>query len=274
MSYYIANGTFYAVPQRSDELYHYGVKGMKWGKRKAQPVAVTGTRRASNTTDAEMAARREARKAKAKKAVKIGAAVAGTALAAYGTYKLAKYMQGKRNQAAFQKAQDYVNKNVYRKFDHMQFRDGTHQMGFRSENGAMIYTDRGSRNNLGKAVGKHNAQVVAKGRQMYKDATNTRLDRGLAKVVNTGDAVGNAAKNAANATKAAAKNAGNAVKNSTAGQAVRNTKNKVLDVVNPIYEYTPHTTTTTRALENLPGGGTGTHTEVLTRYYKTKKKRT
>lgn len=35
-TYVISNGTFYAVPARSNELMHYGVPGMRWGHRKAQ----------------------------------------------------------------------------------------------------------------------------------------------------------------------------------------------------------------------------------------------
>ncbi len=256
MNYYISHGTFYAVPQRSDELMHYGVPGMKWGKRKARPAAVSRTRRAANATPEQQAAQREARKAKAKKALKIGAAVAGTALAAYGGYKLAKYVQGKRNTAALQKAQDYINKNVYHKLGESRFADGRREMYFDSQTYGQI-TTRGSRSNVGKAVGQHNAKVVAQGRQMYKDATNTRLDRGLAKVVNTGDAVGNAARRAATS-------AGNAAKN-TATKA----KNAVLDVVNPIYEYTPGSTSS----RTRDYGNGIKYTESVTNYVKRKKKR-
>lgn len=95
MNYYVSNGVFYAVPQRYNELYHWGVKGMKWGRRKARPTAVIGTRRQTATTGTDQTAVREARKAKIKKAAKIGAIVAGTALAAYGAYKLDKAVKNK-----------------------------------------------------------------------------------------------------------------------------------------------------------------------------------
>lgn len=83
------------------ELFHAGVKGMKWGKRKARPVR-TGIRRSgqkeSSTTDES--ARKAVRKQKAVKAVKIGAAVAGTALVAYGAYKVTKFVKNRKRKAA------------------------------------------------------------------------------------------------------------------------------------------------------------------------------
>ena len=81
-----------------NELMHYGVRGMKWGRRKATSNSPSGrsTRSTKSTaSEADQAAAKEARKAKAKKAIKIGAAAAGTALAAYGTYKMSKLLKDK-----------------------------------------------------------------------------------------------------------------------------------------------------------------------------------
>lgn len=131
------------------------------------------------------------------------------------------------------------------------------EMYFRNGAGNEITAGRTSRNNVGKSVGKLNAKVVAEGRQMYRDATNTRLDRGLARVVGAGDAAGNAAKRA-----------GTSVAN-TARNTANRAKNAVLDVVNPIYEYVPgKTTTSTRDY----GNGIVLN-KTNTEYYKRKRKR-
>lgn len=111
-----------------NELYHYGVKGMRWGHRKnPTKIGLLGMRRRQSSAYANMtnsrnayadvrsqakaqmksakAAYKEAkkaernspeakaeRKAKAKRAMTIGASVAAAALATYGTYKLSKYI--------------------------------------------------------------------------------------------------------------------------------------------------------------------------------------
>lgn len=118
---------------KESTLCHYGIKGMRWGHRKPQNTVETAHRnRASSQAysnyqqakqaykDAKKAERQSpeakaARKAAAKKAVTIGAAVIGTALAAYGTYKLAKFMKDKKiakEAAAARAAQEEWRKTV------------------------------------------------------------------------------------------------------------------------------------------------------------------
>lgn len=126
-----------------------------------------------------------------KKAAIAGAAVVTAALATYGTYKLAKYTKEKRDTDAYQRAEEYVKSRVFRIHDDTVFRDGTRRTEFRNKLGDIIL-DRGSNQNVVNtinSINQRNARIVTKGRQMYTDATNTRFDRGLNKIVNAGDAV-------------------------------------------------------------------------------------
>ena len=87
---------YYSYTQ-TNELYHYGVKGMKWGVRNDyEPV---GRHRSRTPQDKVRKGRiaaakytskpkRRVNKERVKKAAKIGLAVAGTALATYGAYKM------------------------------------------------------------------------------------------------------------------------------------------------------------------------------------------
>lgn len=80
-------------------LQHHGVKGMKWGVRRFEnkdgSLTAAGKKRYAKQDDisSEEQAKREQRKATAKK-VAIGAAVVGgTVLAAYGAYKFNDYIK-------------------------------------------------------------------------------------------------------------------------------------------------------------------------------------
>lgn len=92
----------------NDELYHHGVKGMKWGVRKeyepvgrrrgmsVQSIGRRASPKSKNSAGRSYVERmtgksgKKFNKEKAKKTAKIGLAVVGTALAAWGTYTLYK----------------------------------------------------------------------------------------------------------------------------------------------------------------------------------------
>ena len=142
-----------------NELYHFGVKGMKWGVRRnrsnlggngsfrtrrlqravnannrdvkslksagynkeAAAVKAVGDKNRAKLakSQARDAARNtpeaQARKEKLKKAAKVGAAVAGTALAAYGAYKASKYLKEKAGKLSYESGKKYAKEHFFDK---------------------------------------------------------------------------------------------------------------------------------------------------------------
>lgn len=79
--YYMYNGAIHSVPEQSDELMHYGVPGMKWGKRKKYYN--------SDGSLNDKGVKKYAKKQYAREAMRSNKSVAGMAYDAYsGAHKI------------------------------------------------------------------------------------------------------------------------------------------------------------------------------------------
>ena len=102
----------------SNELMHYGVPGMKWGRRKSiQSISGKHSGRISQKSinnGKDQSAAKEARKARVKKAAVIGAAVVGTALTVYGARKVSNLLKDKAAAKSYETGKKWL-KNILRK---------------------------------------------------------------------------------------------------------------------------------------------------------------
>jgi uncharacterized membrane protein (DUF106 family) len=112
----MSKGSFHSVPEKSDELRHYGVIGMKWGKRRAQRFA-DKAKRARDSGDKAAAKKYESKskeiKAKHERLAgkdtfkRVSNASAGKTIAQayiFGTYGAVKYNQARARGASRGKA--------------------------------------------------------------------------------------------------------------------------------------------------------------------------
>lgn len=96
--------------QYPNYLMHYGVLGMKWGRRKSR------VQTSKNTANGSSKNKKQARIQKLKTAAKIGATVAGVSLAAYGGYKATKYLKSSAGQEAIKKGKEKLDDLKIRAF--------------------------------------------------------------------------------------------------------------------------------------------------------------
>lgn len=110
--------TTYTINGKEFELQHHGVKGMKWGRRKARPQSTGNGRRGQASADSPeaQAAAKEARRRKVKRAAMIGAAVVGTALAAYGAKKASDLLKDKAFKSAHERGKKEIEKYMDKEF--------------------------------------------------------------------------------------------------------------------------------------------------------------
>ena len=149
----------------TEELSHYGVKGMKWGVRKERKASD------SANTNAD----------KLKKAAKIGAAVAATALVAYGGYKISKL----HNEAINDLSRSYIRKGK----NQMAMYSSARELASRS----VQYADQSKIRGGSKVLQKHhleNAEYLRKKADEHFDIGADLISKGQNKNFTKKEVVG------------------------------------------------------------------------------------
>lgn len=162
-------------------LAHYGVPGMKWGRRKARSTSSgtsrirSGKNKKSNSSN-NSSSQSDRRKKNVKKALKVGAAVAGTALAAYGGYKLHKFVNDKNRQIQIdrgKKAMDEILGEYKHTSGTAKLKNGKYQMMTRSARGTGIHE--GSAKDIERArryINTVNEGVIKRANDAYSEHVN------------------------------------------------------------------------------------------------------
>ncbi len=174
-------------------LIHYGVKGMKWGRRKARPQSLTTAKANYRSTkkqyrkDFNKAKKnkyknseeyKERRKQKAKTAAKVGAVAVGTALAVYGGYKASQLVKNKSLQVQAKKGEEAYNRimdrGYVRDYSVSTFADGTSRVMQQKKNSRIVYETVGSNKDITDRIVGQNNTVRRKATEAY----NKNLEKG------------------------------------------------------------------------------------------------
>lgn len=166
-----------------DFLMHFGVPGMRWGHRKQKISGSDGIRRGSAKKNKQHSSdtQGDRRKQNIKKAAKVGAAVVGTALAAYGGYKLHKFINNKSGQIQQEKGKKALDK-VMEQYQHTtvsKLRNGKTQMMTRSARGTGIHE--GSAKDIERArqyIDKANKGIEKLAGEAYSQHVNKKMNFG------------------------------------------------------------------------------------------------